>query len=184
MPLSDASTTRAPWSAAHAKAAAMSHARPLPDASRARSGTMPAFGAPQVTSPLPWVPSLSARRAAHARSREAKREPDVLRKRRLDFVPSSHVVTDDDGYRSRRGSRRHVPAFGEYRVCQLVVAETCFHARAKARAVRQWRELSRARTGPDSAAGSVDRSTPARAKAITRSTNRRRLAAVGDGPRA
>jgi hypothetical protein len=87
MPLSDASTTRAPWSAAHAKAAAMSHARPLPDASRARSGTMPAFGAPQVMSPLPWVPSVSARRAAHARSREAKREPGVLRKRRLDFVP-------------------------------------------------------------------------------------------------
>jgi hypothetical protein len=86
MPLSDASTTRAPWSAAHAKAAAMSHARPLPDASRARSGTMPAFGAPQVMSPLPWVPSVSARRAAHARSREAKREPGVLRKRRLDFV--------------------------------------------------------------------------------------------------
>jgi hypothetical protein len=88
MPLSDASTTRAPWSAAHAKAAAMSHARPLPDASRARSGTMPAFGAPQVMSPLPWVPSVSARRAAHARSREAKREPGVLRKRRLDFVRS------------------------------------------------------------------------------------------------
>jgi hypothetical protein len=93
MPLSDASTTRAPWSAAHAKAAAMSHARPLPDASRARSGTMPAFGAPQVMSPLPWVPSVSARRAAHARSREAKREPGVLRNRRLDFVPSGRVST-------------------------------------------------------------------------------------------
>jgi hypothetical protein len=52
------------------------------------------------------------------------------------------------------------------------------------RASRQWRELSRARNGPDSAAGSVDRSTPARANAITRSTNRRRLAAAGDGPRA
>jgi hypothetical protein len=72
MPLSDASTTRAPWSAAHAKAAAMSHAS-LPDPSRARSGTMPAFGAPQVMSPLTWVPSVSARRAAHARCREAKR---------------------------------------------------------------------------------------------------------------
>jgi hypothetical protein len=45
MPLSDASTRRAPCSAAHAKAAAISHGRPLPDASKADSGTMPAFGA-------------------------------------------------------------------------------------------------------------------------------------------
>lgn len=109
MPLSDASTTRAPWSAAHAKAAAMSHARPLPDASRARSGTMPAFGAPQVMSPLPWVPSVSARRAAHARSREAKREPGVLRKRRLDFVrcgTESDVGRDAPfGRKQERGGR-------------------------------------------------------------------------------
>jgi hypothetical protein len=87
MPLSDASTTRAPWSAAHAKAAAMSHARPLPDASRARSGTMPAFGAPQVMSPLPWVPSVSARRAAHARSREAKQRAGRLAQETLGLRP-------------------------------------------------------------------------------------------------
>jgi hypothetical protein len=105
MPLSDASTTRAPWSAAHAKAAAMSHARPLPDASRARSGTMPAFGAPQVMSPLPWVPSVSARRAAHARSREAKREPGVLRKRRLDFVPRRRLVGVGEDDRSHAEAR-------------------------------------------------------------------------------
>ena len=91
MPLSDASTTRAPWSAAHAKAAAMSHARPLPDASRARSGTMPAFGAPQVMSPLPWVPSVSARRAAHARSRQAKRQRSIPRTRRSAIVRSESV---------------------------------------------------------------------------------------------
>jgi hypothetical protein len=29
------------------------------------------------------------------------------------IVRSSHVVTDDDGYCSHRGSRRRVPAFGD-----------------------------------------------------------------------
>jgi hypothetical protein len=114
MPLSDASTTRAPWSAAHAKAAAMSHARPLPDASRARSGTMPAFGAPQVMSPLPWVPSVSARRAAHARSREAKREPGVLRKRRLDFVRCRRAADRHSGARTRAKAGAWCPAFRAY----------------------------------------------------------------------
>jgi hypothetical protein len=116
MPLSDASTTRAPWSAAHAKAAAMSHARPLPDASRARSGTMPAFGAPQVMSPLPWVPSVSARRAAHARSREAKREPGVLRQETLGLRPAR--ASDAETRRRSLASTKAKARAGVRDVCQ------------------------------------------------------------------
>jgi hypothetical protein len=69
-----------------------------------------AFGAPQVMSPLPWVPSVSARRAAHARSRGAKREPGVLRKRRLDFVPSRSERCPTETRASRRVRSPLTPA--------------------------------------------------------------------------
>ena len=48
--VSDALTTRAPWSAAHAKAAAMSDDQPRPVASSARSAMIPASGAAPVMS--------------------------------------------------------------------------------------------------------------------------------------
>jgi 3-phenylpropionate/cinnamic acid dioxygenase small subunit len=42
-------------------------------------------------------------------------------------VRSSHVVTDDDGYCSHRGSRRRVPAFGDRQVRTRSWHSPCFH---------------------------------------------------------
>ena len=46
------------------------------------------------------------------------------------FVPSSHVVTDDDGYCSCRRSRRHVPAFRARQVAHRRIN----HARGRVKA--------------------------------------------------
>ena len=46
------------------------------------------------------------------------------------LVPSSHVVSDDDGYCSRRGSRRHVLAGGHKRDGRERRIETCLRLRA------------------------------------------------------